>query len=193
MQTKQQKKPSSFKRTRTYPALPPFFINSSRCLPLQVRRHLPAFAVPGRYSSTITCAGSVAAYSTRIPAVIHFCFGAQLKDVFMQSFPCASHQPAAFCMLPFALLILVIAFHQKFEIRFIIKTPSANVKRRLQKFTYCHKLPLNHTKSFHILWNCGAVARFWFLPYSLLLYIKIERIDWSIRSNAVLFIQLWLW
>ncbi len=28
----------------------------------------------------------------------------------------------------------------------------------------------------------GAVARFWFLPYSLLLYIKIERIDWFLYA-----------
>ena len=33
------------------------------------------------------------------------------------------------------------------------------------------------------------VARFWFLSYSLLLYMKIERIDYfSIRSVAVLLI-----
>lgn len=154
MQTKQQKKPSSFKRTRTYPALPPFFINSSRCLPLQVRRHLPAFAVPGRYSSTITCAGSVAAYSTRIPAVIHFCFGALLKDVFMQSFPCASHQPAAFCMLHFTVLFLIVAFidclyevvryfngrrencqgeYERFWIYLYVATQTANLANRVKE------------------------------------------------------------
>jgi len=37
-------------------------------------------------------------------------FGAKLKDVFTCGFPCASHQPAAFCMLHPMLLLLITAF-----------------------------------------------------------------------------------
>ena len=37
-------------------------------------------------------------------------FGAQLKEVFPYDFPRASHQPAAFCLFPHTVLILIIAF-----------------------------------------------------------------------------------
>lgn len=37
-------------------------------------------------------------------------FGVQLLEVFNSSFPCASHQPAAFCKFPLNLLVPIIAF-----------------------------------------------------------------------------------
>ncbi len=55
------------------------------------------------YSGTVTGA-PVAAYCGKVR------FGALLGEVFLLSFPCASHRPAAFCRFPLEVLVLVIAF-----------------------------------------------------------------------------------
>ena len=51
-------------------------------------------------------------------------FGAKLKDVFHNCFPCASHRPATFCLFHKSVLILIIAFHA--SIAYIIATSKSN-------------------------------------------------------------------
>ena len=59
-----------------------------------------------RCSSTITSAGSVAAY---------FWFGARLRDVFIRRSLCPSHLPGTLCKAPCGLLLLFLAFDKCYE------------------------------------------------------------------------------
>ena len=83
--------------------LPPFFTSGSHRLPHQVQRTVIVLL----YSCTITCAGT--RFHLR-RSLLANALGAKLQDVFITSFPCASHQPATFCRFPMQLLVLFIAY-----------------------------------------------------------------------------------
>ena len=77
-----KKKPRPIQRTRFILVLPPLFTKASRLLPHQVHTYSPVITVRFRRS------------------LLDVSFGAQLKEVFMISFPCTSHQPVTLCQFP---------------------------------------------------------------------------------------------